>query len=601
MRNDTDVLKIGIIKRRLVLIKSLYFFLLSILTLKLGKLQIFEGFFYRRRANNNYIRHDFLLPRRGDILDRNNTSIATTKFGYELVYYSLKDKNMEKVDEIYKILGRDYNKIKRVRDSIARKIAKYNRQKFVLAKNLSNAERVRMMFNMVYIRGMEIEEYYLRRYPFGMATSPVAGYVIGIANSNDKTARQNSHYRVGISGAEKALERKLGGTIGIRQNYINAIGVKVDSKITKKPFDGESITLTLDQRLQNFLAELMQDKSGACTLMDVETGEILAMHSTPNIDPNYLSMGVSDEEWEDINKEVEENSGIFLNKNISSAYPPGSTFKVISSLAALKSGFDPYKKFNCTGEYKIGDRVFHCWIAQTERKRHGLVDMNMALAQSCNCYFYHLSQQVDNDDLYEMAKKFGLGEKHMPDFDAEVAGLVPNKRWKKQKHNQIWMPGDNANMALGQGYLNLTPLQLAIMMARLATNKVVEPEYLFGKKRIFEDLGINEEHMNIVRRGLFSVINESYGIIYGMARKKYQICGKTGSAQVVSQRITNKDMREGLVAKEKHSHAWFVGFAPFDNPKYAVSVIVEHGIGGARSAAPIGTRLLANAMDLYKE
>ena len=190
---------------------------------------------------------------------------------------------------------------------------------------------------------------------------------------------------------------------------------------------------------------------------------------------------------------------------------------------------------------------------------------------------------------------------YLKDFDDEVSGFVPNKKWKKKKHNQIWLPGDNANMALGQGYLNLTPLQLAIMTARLATNKSVEPEYLLGQSHVFQELGINEEHINIVRKGLFSVINEPYGIAYGMASKKFQICGKTGSAQVVSQRIMNKDMREGLVAKEKHSHALFIGFAPYDNPKFAISVVIEHGIGGARSAAPIGTRLLAEALKLYKD
>ena len=599
MRNDKDVLKTSFIKRRSAIIAIGYIFLLFVLVVKLFKMQVINGLLYRRRARNNFLREEFSLPKRGTIFDRNGDKMAFSVRRDKVVYFAQKKDNEKNIRHCFEVLRRR-DKVDEICHRVLKGI-KRGEKKFVIAKDLNREEYTRFKFNLVYFNGLELEDYYVRKYLFRDATSPLVGFVAGIRNTNSKIARQNFDYRVGISGCEKVAEDKLGGKVGMKYNVINAVGKKVDEISVNTAVDGKDMTLSIDQRLQSVLAELMEDKNGACTLLDVKTGEILAMHSTPNIDPNYLSVGVDDEEWTRINRRIADNSGIFLNKNISATYPPGSTFKVISALTALKNGFDPYKKFNCTGEYKIGNRVFHCWIAQTARKQHGLVDMNTAIAQSCNCYFYHLSRQVDCDDMYEMAKKFGLGEKHLLDFESELSGFVPNKRWKKKKYNQIWMPGDNANMALGQGYLNLTPLQLAIMMARLATNKEVEPEYIFGKKRIFEDLGIKEEHMNIVRRGLFSVLNEPYGIVYGMASKKYQICGKTGSAQVVSQRIENKDMRSGLVAKEKHSHALFVGFAPYNNPRFAVSVVVEHGIGGARSAAPIGTRLLAGAMDLYKE
>ena len=579
----------------MVLIKGGYLFLTAILVLKLFKLQIIDGLFYKKKANNNSLREKFLLPRRGVIFDRNRQEIATTVIGYKAVYFVGRSGNIDEVRKIYEILNRPRSKVARIFQSIERRLPKSKNQKFVLARNLTISELTRLKFNSVYIPKMEIDKYYIRSYPFKNYTSMLVGYVMSAVDTANKVAQTNVDYKIGFEGVEKILEQKIGGKVGLQYNVINAAGAKVGEIAVKDVADGKSVTLSIDQDLQNKLSQMMDGKSGAATLLDVRTGGILAMVSVPNIDPNVMSVGVSDFEWNDIIRQSKVSSGLFLNKNISATYPPGSTFKIISALTGLINGLDPDKKYKCTGEHKIGNRVFHCWKAK--EGGHGWVDLDMAIAQSCNCYFYNLSQQISNEDIYNVARRLGLCDRHMISFDNELVGLVGNAKWLKGKHHKVWMPGDNANLVLGQGWTNVTPLQLAVMVARLATNKNVEPRYLLDdESEDFVHLGFQEKHLQLVRKGLFSVLNAKYGIARGIADKKYQICGKTGSSQVVSQRIDNKDMRSNKVSIEKHSHALFVGYAPFDDPRYAVSLIVEHGIGGARSAAPLGVAILTEAL-----
>ena len=600
MRKDKDNLKIEFIKRRSALVKSGYIILSLLLLLRLFKLQIIDGLLYKKKARNNSMREEFLLPKRGTIYDRYKTVIVSSVVGYKAMYYVGRQGDMRDIRRILELLRRPKNRMLSVFHFVQKKMPVSRNSSFVIARNLSNAEIKRLKFHNVYIPKLFIEKYYIRRYYFHDNTSPLIGSVSSVKNRDDKIARLNSDYKVGVDGIEMIHAATLDGRIGMNYNIVNVSGVKTDTIEVNKPVDGRDIITTIDQELQNKLSSYLDEKNGAATLLDVRTGEILAMVSRPNIDPNLLAVGVSEEEWGDIIRQTPENSGLFMNKNLSATYPPGSTFKIVSSLTGLMSGIDPYKKFRCTGKYKIGNRIFHCW---KKEGGHGWVDLDMALAQSCNCYFYHLSQQVINDDVHALAKQLGFERRHLTDFNNEAVGLVGNARWLRHNHNQQWMPGDNANLVLGQGWTHVTPIQLAVMVARLASGKAVEPRYMFQQHYAdFYPLGINEEHLQRVRHGLFSVINNpDYGLIYGIAGTKYQVCGKTGSAQVVSQRIDNQDMKRGKVAVTKHSHALFVGFAPFDNPKYAVSVVVEHGIGGARSAAPAGTAILVDAIKREKQ
>lgn len=597
MASDKDILKISFIKRRMALLKWFQVGCIGLLVCKLFKLQILDNFHYKKLSNRNSKRTVFLLPKRGIIYDRNNVVIANNITSTKLVYYKTGDNYMNDIKKAYSILKKRPNNYEAVLKRLDRGIKRAPKQKFVLARNLSREDIIRTKFNLVYLNGVDVEKYNIRYYPFGKATSCLVGYVIKPQNVDNAFLQLNNDHRVGSMGLEKIFEKNLSGKIGLKHHIVNVLGNKVGEILVNNPIDGKPINTTIDQRLQSKLTELMENKSGACTMLDLQTGEILAMYSSPNIDPNIMSRGIDDIEWQQLVADNGESSGMFTNKNISSAYPPGSTFKIVSTMTALLGGWDSEKKFKCTGELQIGNRIFHCW--KDEKKGgHGYINLDVAIAQSCNCYFYNLSQYVDPDEVCKMAEKLGLNQKLMEDFTAEVKGFVPNKKWKKEKLHQVWFPGDSANMILGQGWITVTPLQLATMAGRLATNKEIVPQYVPGKKVKFKPLGLDESALEKTRHGLFSVINSPYGIAYGAANPKYGICGKTGSAQVVSERIENKDMRSGKVDKKKRTHALFVGFAPYDNPRYSIAVVVEHGIGGAGSALPVAARLLETALDL---
>lgn len=603
MSKDNDLIKLNFIKRRLAIIQGMQFFCFFLLIGKLFKLQILDNALYKKKSDQNSRRLDFILPKRGNILDKNGKIIANNKQEIKVVFNKEKKNNnyIREITNVFKLITKYSNKEKEMLLSRLKK--QINRSQvgvFVVAKNLPRKDLMNVKFNIPYFNHIEIEKYNIRNYNFGKHTSCLIGSVHHPQTINNLILKNNIDYKVGYSGIEKVYERHLGGIVGRKFNIINVVGKKVDEIMETRQIDGKDIKTTIDQRVQNYLSKIMEDKNGAVTLLDCNTGNIIAMCSTPNIDPNYLSRGMKDEDWEQLIKN-NGSSGLFLNKNISSVYPAGSTFKIVSSIVGLmQKKIKPEEKFLCTGEYRIGNRIFHCW--KHKYGGHGLINFNQALAQSCNCYFYHLSTILDPDDIYDMAVKLGFNQKLLTDFDEEIKGLIPNKQWKRKTYNQRWYPGDNANFILGQGFVNVTPLQLATMIAKIASNLNIKPNYLFNNHiQDVAHLGIDEDIMNIVRKGLFSVINEKYGVAYYTAKKKYQICGKTGTAQIVSTRFDTKDMLSGKIKKEKHDHALFVGYAPYYKPQYAVSVVVEHGVGGARMAVPIGTEILTKAIDIEKE
>ncbi len=582
MFEDDSKRKIFFIKRRIVLIKFFYFSAILIIFLRLLKLQIFDYLLYKKKSENNYMRMKFFFPKRGIIFDRNMVKIADVKIRYRVLYFFKKKDYVSDIKKIYSLLDLKEKEINKNLSYFEKQINKKNSKKhFILAKNLSFNEIKRLKFNKVYIPNMVVEDYCTRYYPFNNYTSILIGYVGKILSNFD--------FRAGLCGIEKTMDSILSGNVGDGFDIVNSVGKKIDEIVKNEPIDGENIVTTINQDLQNELSKLFDGKSGAATLIDVRTGEILAMVSSPNIDPNVFSDKLFDNEWQEIETKIKKNQGLFLNKNIEATYPPGSTFKIVSSLAGILNGINPKKKYNCTGKYKIGDRVFHCW----KDVGHGLVDLEDAIVKSCNCYFYNLSQKIDSKEIYNVAERLGLCSNHLPDFNNELTGFVGYSELVKKKYNKKWFSGDNANLFIGQGYLSLTPLQLAIMIARVATNKNVEPCYLFNhRNNNFDSLGYDDKYLKIIRKALFSCINNNKS--YSYVNKKYQICGKTGSSQIISKRIeTSKD-----ASIKQMGHALFVGYAPFNNPKYAVSVIVEHGFSGATGAAPIGTSILSTAIKM---
>ena len=576
------------IKRRLVLVKFFYFFITLILVFRLFKLQIIDYFFYKKKSDNNYLRKKILLPKRGIIFDRNMIKICDTKVNYKLLYFITKKEDINDIKNVYNLLNRDKKKIKSMLNIIEKKVNKNIGNFFVLAYDLSAEEIKRLKFNNVYFPKMRIENYYARKYFFKNYTSALIGYI-----SRDRSY-QAIDFRNGSAGIEKIMDKSITGHVGLQYNVINAAGKRVDKIIVDKPIDGADVITSIDQDLQNELSRLFLDRNGAATLIDVRTGSVLAMVSSPSIDPNLMSSNISDEKWKEIIKS-EFSSGLFTNKNISSLYQPGSTFKIVTALTSIIKGIDPKKKYKCTGEYIVGNRIFRCH----NKKGHGLIDLNTAIVKSCNCYFYDLSQQIGSKDICDTAKQLGLCDKHLQDFDNELSGFIGNSELFNKKYNKKWWSGDSANLSIGQGYVSLTPLQLAVMIARIATNKKVEPKYLFkNESEKFISLGYNEKDLMIIRKALYSSINNFKNNSFSeFVKKKYQICGKTGTAQVVSKKISLSDIKLKKVSVNQLSNAIFVGYAPFNDPRYAVSVVVEHGNSGAKSALPIGIQILSKAID----
>lgn len=338
--------------------------------------------------------------------------------------------------------------------------------------------------------------------------------------------------------------------------------------------------------------------SGSGILMDIKTGDILAMHSSPSFDPNQISKGIDNDMWKNL---TTDERGLMLNKAINSAYSPGSTFKVISALTALESGVNENFSFKCNGEFKYGNRTYHCW-KDKEKGGHGVIrNIKEAIAKSCNVYFYKLATMMDIDDIANIAKKFGLGTTYDLNIGTEKIGIIPDRKWKKERLGENWIGGETLNTVIGQGYLLITPLQLCVMIGRVASGKMIVPEIIFNeKKRDFRNIILeNKKALNIVQDGLFDMFNTPGGNNYRhrIATTGMEIAGKTGTMQTISRRIKASDMLNNKVQESFKSHGLFVGYAPAHDPKYAISIFVERGVWGSSSAVPIARKVLLAAMN----
>jgi penicillin-binding protein 2 len=584
------------IMRRYTFVFTIKIICFLVLSWRLFKMQIMNYFLYKKMAINNSTKFDYIFPKRGNILDRNGISMTDNIPATKVVFQKTSQDIEETLISALKILNKKEQDIALLLKKIKRKLKINPNERIVLAKNVNREEMIRIQFNLNYLPGVDIIDSTLRYYKMSNHTSPIIGAISGVsANNNDvslnKRILNNTDYKVGIRGVEKIFNTQLTGKIGINSIAVNAFGRRVKEEVVENAIDGIDIHTTVDYNIQNELGKLIADKNAAATVLNLKTGEIIAMHSTPNIDPNLYSRGMDNDDWKGII--AAQNKRVFFNKNLSISYPPGSTFKLPVSLVALQNGWDVYKNFHCTGEYQIGNRVFHCW----KKEGHGYINFNTAIAQSCNCYFYYMSTKVDIDDIYAMATSLGLGQRTNIGLDNETSGFIPSRAWKRKRFNQIWLPGENANTVLGQGFVEVTPMQMLIMISRIATNKMVVPRFIKNIQNIteFENMNLNPEALKVLHYGLFSNLNSDFGLLrrYRSYDQEWQICGKTGSAQVVSRRFNDNDMKSGRIAEDLRPHGLFVGFAPYHDPKFAVSVVVEHGIGGSISGAPVGVEILS--------
>jgi len=599
MNRDNDKGKLLINRSFIMIIAKLVLLLLIIL--RLYYLQVFQADKYKTLADENRISTRLLLPPRGVIYDRNGVLIASNKQNFQAMIVAEQTPNLQKtLDEFKKIMPLSEEEEAKIKKELRRN------KSFVPIKikdNLTWEEVSKIQLNAPDLQGIYIDEGLSRDYPFSDSMTHILGYVASVSESDAKKDNdpllQIPEFKIGKSGVEKLFEKDLRGKGGSLKLEVNAYG-RVMKEIERiEGISGKSLTLTIDSRLQKTAFDAFGEESGAAVVLDVHSGEILAFVSAPSYNPNSMVKGMGNKEWKSLlNNEKKPLS----NKVIAGQYSPGSTFKTIVALAALENeAVKPETKFFCSGQIFVGNHAFHCW----KRQGHGHMNITDALMHSCDIYFYEVAQKIGIEKIAEMARRFGLGKKINIGIDNEKDGLIPDKAWKLKRFGEPWQQGETVIAGIGQGYVLTTPLQLATMVSRIA-NGGYEIQPTFTKvtdKSSIKKINISSSHINAVKQGMFDVVNIPGGTAY-MSRfdvDGQQMAGKTGSTQV--RRITMKERQTGVLKQEElpwkyRDHALFVAFAPYDNPRYGIAVLVEHGGGGSSVAAPIASKILQEALKL---
>lgn len=598
MNRDSDKGKV-LIGRALVLGAG-QFALLLVIILRLYYLQVYQADKYKTLADENRISTRMLVPPRGVIYDRHQQLLATNQQNFQALMVAEQTINIqETLDAFKKIMPLSEAEEERIKKDL-----KKNRS-FVPIKikdNLTWEEISKIQLNAPDLPGIIIDEGLSRYYPLGEKTAHVIGYVSSVSEKDvkDDPLLEVPGFKIGKAGIEKLYEKRLRGKGGNLKLEVNAYG-RIMKEIEKvEGISGEKIELSLDARLQEKAYDLFEGNSGAAIMLDVNTGEILAFVSAPAYDPNLMTQGISNEEWKELNSN---EYNLLVNKALSGQYSPGSTFKVVVALAGLENGvINALSRSFCAGKMMLGNHTFHCW----KSSGHGYINVVQALQHSCDIFFYETAQKLGINKIAEMSRTFGLGKKVNVGLENEKSGLIPDTEWKWKRFRESWQQGESLISGIGQGYILTTPIQLATMVARIASGGYeVEPTFNkinSGEKRDFKKMNIKPMNLELVKQGMCDVVNVPGGTAYG-SRFDYngqKMCGKTGTTQV--RRITMKERQSGVIKQEdlpwRHrDHSLFVGYAPHDNPKYAVAVIIEHGKG----AAGIASKLLLEALKLDAE
>lgn len=584
--------------RRAFVVGGLQAMGLCVLGGRLAWLQIAQGDRYRTLSDKNRINVRMLTPSRGEIVDRHGVPLAVNKTGYHAFMVPERAESLRlSLQRLKQAIELDDDVIDDVMDR-ARKTPSFVPVEVV--SDLSWRDVARIEVHLPDLPGVSISEQDSRSYPLGAATAHVIGYVGQPSEKdveNDTLARLPG-FKVGKVGIEKVLHDRLKGQAGKVDVEVNVTGREV-RELKKDPAKaGERVRLTLDGGFQRFVQErLASEKSASAAVIDIKNGDIYGLASHPSYDPNRFAQGLSKAYWTDL---VNNPGHPLINKSVAGVYPPASTFKMITGLAALEAGIVNQRSvFYCPGHFDYGGDRFHCW----KHSGHGWVNLEEALAKSCDVYFYEIATKIGIDQIADMARRFGLGQDPGVILDEAKKGLVPDRNWKLGQNGQSWKPGETIITSIGQGSLQSTPLQLAVMVARLVSDgKAVRP-YLLHEEQMIRDtwssLEVNSEHLALIRRGMEKVVNDRIGTAHAsrISEPGMEMGGKTGTAQV--KRITMEQREEGIKNEElewklRH-HALFVGYAPLQNPRYACSVVVDHGGGGSSAAAPIAKDILLEA------
>jgi len=625
--SGNTVIKSKLISRRMFLLSAAKVVVVVGVLGRLISLQINESSKYKTLSDRNRFREWKIAPERGIIKDYFNEEIAANTQVYQI---HLVPENAINLDETFFRLRGILNISEKKIFSLKKKIAKQKPwDSIIVSDNLNWSEFSRINLFLHELQGVEPVVSVARFYKDD-SSSHALGYVSQVSAKDLKNKKYLKKISVrgiavGKTGLEKKLDEKMIGEVGFQRYEVNAFGKRIQQIKIDQGKAGESFITTLDLEVQKYATEIIKDKAAAVCVMDIYNGDIVSMVSSPSYNPNAFVHGVDRQYWNEL---INNDKKPLTNKALSGLYPPGSTIKTLVALSALENGITkPYEKVKCTGKIELHGEKFHCW----KKKGHGMMNMRSAIKKSCDVYFYEVARKLGVDRLSVTAKKFGLGKKVLDGFTEERSGVVPNTSWKKKYIGQNWYIGETLHSGIGQGYYQSTPMQLCRMTAQIANGGYeIEPRIVFDKKKNnlknyleyklknpnqplpqdlftsnldFKPLFKNQNHINFIKDAMFASSNEPGGTSYKSRHndERYTFAGKTGSSQI--KRFT-EEQREAEVKQEdidykSRDHALFIAFAPYKNPKYAMSVVVEHGGSGSSSAAPIAKKIIKKVLERH--
>ena len=577
--------------RRAVLLGGIQATMGLVLASRMTWLAVYENDKYKLLAESNRVNLTLIPPRRGWLVDRNGAPIANnrTDFRVDIIPDRLENKGqvLAQLRDLLKLTAEDLTRIEEELKGAA------GFQPVPVAENLDWERFAAVSVRLPELPGVAPTRGFARNYPAGAAVGHLVGYVGSATAEQFKESKDQllvtPGFKLGKDGLEKMLEDRLRGKAGAKRVEVTARGKLVRELATRPDEPGQTVRLTIDAGLQEYAARRLGNESGSVTVFDVLTGGILAMVSMPAYDPNAFSDGISRSEWKMLSQD---DHLPLMNKTLQGLYPPGSTFKPATALAILGAGIDPQRTVYCNGGYQLGNRRFGCL------GRHGPMTMHTAIARSCNTFFYTLGREIGIEPIAAAARKLGFGAEFDLPLPSQRYGTVPDTAWKQRRFKQQWTQADTLNAAIGQGYVLVSPFQLALSAARLASGRALVPSLLAAKRPGAPLLQFPAEHLEIVRAGMDEVVN-GHGTA-GASKLQLdgiRMGGKTGTAQV--RRIMDRNRGQGGDWKYR-DHGLFVCFAPVDNPRYAASVVIEHGMGGARAAAPVAKDVLTYLFDRQK-
>ena len=594
---------------------------------RLISLQINESKKYKTLSDKNRFREWKLAPERGVIKDYFNQDIASNRQVYQI---HLIPENTNSIDQIFFRL-KSILKIsdKRISSLKKRIIKQKPWEPIIVSDNLDWSEFSRINLFLHELQGIEPVVSVARVYE-DSSSAHILGYVSQVSAKDLKNKKYLKEIlvpgiAVGKTGLERRFDKEMIGKVGFQRYEVNAFGKRIKQILVNQGQAGKDYKTTLDLEVQKYTAEILGDKAASVCVMDIYNGDIISLVSSPSYDPNTFVHGVDRDYW---NSLISNDRKPLTNKALSGLYPPGSTVKTLVALSALENKIvSPLKSVKCTGKIEMHGEKFHCW----EKKGHGVVNMRSAIKRSCDVYFYEIARRLGVDKLSETAKKFGLGQKVLKNFSEERSGVVPNTRWKKKYIGENWYIGETLHTGIGQGYFQSTPIQLCLMTAQIANGGFeIKPKIIFDSKKnnlkeylkfkkenpnqplpqklLLSNLDLkplfkNQDNINIIKDAMYSSSNEPGGTSYRsrLEDKRYMFAGKTGSSQI--KRFT-EEQREAEVKQENvpyksRDHALFIAFAPVSDPKYAISVVVEHGGSGSKAAAPIAKKVIKKVLERH--